>query len=248
MPYKASQHSYDVFFVARGSQMQTVRCSQDGTCTWLQLGAEFGPLPQPGQAHYYFFFGHKNSLFGHNRFSTLFFSMKIAESEKIVLASCIIEFKDIQVWLRHFSLNLNACRVMTVFFKIWPENLKKTVITLQALRFKLKCLNQTCISLNWIMQLARPIFSDSAIFMEKKRVENRFCGQKKLKGARLQKTKLFLHTGSMAVSQHARKASTPRGAQFDSISRSQGSPPKQELHEWSQSSQHSHRWRVQEIG
>ncbi len=43
------------------------------------------------------FFGHKNSLFGHNRFSTLFFSMKTVESEKIVLASCIIEFKDIQV-------------------------------------------------------------------------------------------------------------------------------------------------------
>ncbi len=74
--------------------------------------------------YYIIFFGHKNSLFGHNRFSTLFFSMKIAESEKIVLASCMIEFKDIQVWLRHFSLNRNACRVMTVFFKIRPEILK----------------------------------------------------------------------------------------------------------------------------
>jgi hypothetical protein len=62
---------------------------------------------------------------------------------------------------------------MTVFFKISGQILKKTVITLQALRFKLKCLNQTCISLNSIMQLARTIFSDSAIFMEKKRVENR---------------------------------------------------------------------------
>ncbi len=47
------------------------------------------------------------------------------------------------------------------------------------------------------------------------------------------------------VSQHARKASTPRGAQFDSFSRpSQGPPPKHELHEWSQSSPHSHLWRV----
>ncbi len=43
----------------------------------------------------------------------------------------------------------------------------------KALLFKLKCLNQTCISLNSIMQLAGTIFSDSAIFMEKKRVENR---------------------------------------------------------------------------
>jgi hypothetical protein len=30
----------------------------------------------------YFYFGHKNSLFGHNRFFTLFFSMKVEESEK----------------------------------------------------------------------------------------------------------------------------------------------------------------------
>ena len=29
-PYKALQHSYDVFFVARGFQMQAVRFSQDG--------------------------------------------------------------------------------------------------------------------------------------------------------------------------------------------------------------------------
>ncbi len=48
----------------------------------------------------------------------------------------------------------------------------------------------------------------------------------------------------MAVFQRARKASTPRGAQFDSFSRSQGPLPKQELHGWSQSSPHSHRWRV----
>ncbi len=33
MPNKASQHSYDVFFVARGFQMQAVRCSQDGKCS-----------------------------------------------------------------------------------------------------------------------------------------------------------------------------------------------------------------------
>jgi hypothetical protein len=62
---------------------------------------------------------------------------------------------------------------MTVFFKIPGQILKKTVITLQALRFKLKCLNQTGISLKLSMQFARTIFSDSATFIEKKRVENR---------------------------------------------------------------------------
>jgi hypothetical protein len=45
----------------------------------------------------------------------------------------------------------------------------------------------------------------------------------------------------MAVFQHDWKASTPRGAQFDSFSRSQGPPQKQELHGWTL---HSHRWRV----
>jgi hypothetical protein len=61
--------------------------------------------------------------------------------------------------------------------KNWPGILKKTVITLQALRFKLKCLNQTCISLKSILQLARTNCSDSATFIEKKRVEIG-CGQK----------------------------------------------------------------------
>ena len=40
------------------------------------------------------------------------------------------------------------------------------------------------------------------------------------------------------------KASTARGAQYDSFSQSQGPPQKQELHGWSPSSPHSHRWRV----
>ncbi len=109
MPYKASHHSYGVFLVARGFQMQAMRCTQDGTCTCLQLGAEFGPLLQPDQT--------------------------------------------------------------SADYTILP-------------------------------------------------------------------------TGSMAVSQHDRKASTPRGAQFDSFSRSQGPPQKQESHGWSPSSPHSHSWRV----
>ena len=51
----------------------------------------------------------QNSLFAPNQLSTLFFSMKIAESGKIVLVSCVIDFHDIQVWLRLSSLNLNSC-------------------------------------------------------------------------------------------------------------------------------------------
>ena len=41
------------------------------------------------------------------------------------------------------------------------------------MRFKLNSLNQTFVSSKSIMQLTKTIFSDSAIFIEKKRVENR---------------------------------------------------------------------------
>jgi hypothetical protein len=54
-------------------------------------------------------------------------------------------------WLKLFSLNFNTCKVMIVFFKNWPENFKNTLITLQALRFKMNRLNQTCLSLKSIM-------------------------------------------------------------------------------------------------
>ncbi len=141
------------------------------TCGLARRDTWIGVSQPELQSYDLIFFGHENSLFGHNRFSTFFFSMKMAESEKIVLASCILDFKDIQVWLRHFSLNLNACRVMTVFYEI-PGQIFKT-------RFKLKCLNQTCISLKSSMQLARTIF---LILPSSMRLwpKSEFCGQKKI--------------------------------------------------------------------
>ena len=50
-----------------------------------------------------FFFPDKNARFPHNRFSNHFFSMKMAESLKLVLVSCIIDFDDIQLCLRQFA-------------------------------------------------------------------------------------------------------------------------------------------------
>ena len=90
-----------------------------------------------------FFFPHKNALFPNNRFSTHFFSMKMTELGKNVLVSCIVDFDDIQLCLSLFSLNLNICNVMTIFFKFWPKKIRKTVITLQTLRFKQNCLSQS---------------------------------------------------------------------------------------------------------
>ena len=37
----------------------------------------------------------------------------------MVLVSCIIYFKVVQFWLQQFSLNFNACKVMTAFFEFW---------------------------------------------------------------------------------------------------------------------------------
>jgi hypothetical protein len=69
-----------------------------------------------------FHFSPQNTLFRRNQFSTLFFSMKVAESRKIVLVNCIIDFKDAQVWLKSFRLNLNAYGVVMEFFKHLLKN------------------------------------------------------------------------------------------------------------------------------
>ena len=76
----------------------------------------------------------QNSLLAHNWFSTHFFYpfchiLKMTESEKIVVVRCLINFDNIQGWLRLFSLNLNACKVIMVSSKIWPKNIKKAFIT-----------------------------------------------------------------------------------------------------------------------
>ena len=66
----------------------------------------------------------------------------MAESGKTYLVSCIIDFDDIQLCLKKFCLNLNMCKVMTIFFKFWPKKIRKTVITLQIFRFKQNSLSQ----------------------------------------------------------------------------------------------------------
>jgi hypothetical protein len=71
--------------------------------------------------------------------------MKVAKSGKN-------DFKDIQI----------QRKVMMVFL----------IISDQILRLKLNSPNQTCISLNSVMQLTKTIFPDSATLIEKKRVEN----------------------------------------------------------------------------
>ena len=75
--------------------------------------------------------------------------MKMAESEKIVLESCIIDFDYMQVSfkLRHFSLSLNACKVMMVFFNFWSENIKKA--STHARARPPPCVPSNCCALRW---------------------------------------------------------------------------------------------------
>ena len=99
-------------------------------------------------------------------------SMDMTASENFVLTSCTIDFDDVKVSLRLFSLSLNTSKVMMVFLIFSGQNLKNNIITLEAFRLKLYSLNEPCISSKSTIQLSRTIFSNSAIFMEKKRVEN----------------------------------------------------------------------------
>jgi hypothetical protein len=74
---------------------------------------------------FYFYFATKIHFFATIAFLLFFFSMKVAESGKIVLGSCIIDMKEFK--FRQFRLNLNACKVM-VFLKFSGQILKKTII------------------------------------------------------------------------------------------------------------------------
>ena len=81
-------------------------CNNLAACTvYQQLGNKtFSSLSCGGMMIH--LFSSQNSLFTHHQFYTLAFSMKMAESGKVVLVSCIIDFDDVQVWLKQFSLNL----------------------------------------------------------------------------------------------------------------------------------------------
>ena len=98
-----------------------------GRCEWARTGSRIATSLRCCTGHVLqddtFFFPDKNPLFPHNRFSTIFFSMKMAELGGNVLVSCIIDFDDIQLCLRQFCLNLNICKVMTIFLNFWPKKI-----------------------------------------------------------------------------------------------------------------------------
>ena len=72
------------------------------------------------------------------------------------------------------QLNLNAYKVMRVFFENWPEKIKKAAITFNFVGIEIEANNhsQTCIWSKLIMQLNESTFSDFVIFIQKKWVEN----------------------------------------------------------------------------
>ena len=70
-----------------------------------------GNRGEGGGGHDTFLFPHKNALFPDSRFSTHFFSMKMAELGENVILSCIIDFDDIQLCPRQFCLNLICAKL-----------------------------------------------------------------------------------------------------------------------------------------
>ena len=112
---------------------------------------------------------------------SIFYPLFLNEDGRILKKS----LSKLHYWLRRYStltktvfyLNLNICKVMTVFLIFLGQNLKKIVITLQILRFKRNWLRHSWISSKSIMQLTKTFFSQSAIFIEKMWVENRLLGK-----------------------------------------------------------------------
>jgi hypothetical protein len=136
-----------------------------------------------------FLFRDKIPLFRHNRFSTLFFSMKVAESGS--LSKLLCRFQRYTSFIMTVQLESQCLQNYDVLLEIFRPNFLRRPSSLQALRFKLNCLNQACISLKSTMQLTKTSFPDSAALIEKKRVKNRlwrkskFLWRKKIKRSRL---------------------------------------------------------------
>ena len=102
------------------------------------------------------------------------------------------------------QLEYQCCKVMMAFLIFSGQFSKKTVITLQALILKPNLLKQTYISQESIMQLTQTLFPDSAIFIEKNRVE-KFCGQKDFIDALRQRPTKVMVEGVLGRSGRSRR-------------------------------------------
>ena len=98
-------------------------------------------------------------------------------------------------------MNLNACQGMMIFFKFRPEKIKKSVITLKALRFKVNCLSQT-------------IFSNSAILIKKKWVESWLWGKSEFLSGNQLICKYWVHLKRL-ISARLRECSDRNGSDVE---------------------------------
>ena len=109
------------------SMRQAERGRKMGCCAWPAGPGRPGLLWMPPAKQWitiqwYIFFPPQNALFFHNRFSTDFFSMKMAEFWKMVLVSFIIDFDDSELCLRQFCLNLNSFAWISISAKLWQSS------------------------------------------------------------------------------------------------------------------------------
>jgi hypothetical protein len=79
----------------------------------------------------------------HNfRFATVFFFMKIAESKKLVLGRCVIDFDEIKVWLMISSWRLNICKVYYILLEIFRANVGEECDNFETFNITVVSINQ----------------------------------------------------------------------------------------------------------
>ena len=129
---------------------------------------------------------HRNSPLSSTNFLEKFYPFsqwswpeKAAESGKINVASCMVDFEDIQFWIWQVILNLIACKVLTVFLIFFTPKFEEDCQKFP--EFKIQ--DEQSWSNLYFFEIenanAKMIFSGSANFqhINKPRVENRLWGK-----------------------------------------------------------------------
>ena len=122
-------------------------------------------------------FPHKNALFPTIDFLPTFSQWRWQNSQN-GLSKLHYRFRRYSTLTKTVLLESQYLQSYGSLSDFLRPNLKKIVITLQILRFKQNCLSQSWISSKSIMQLTETLPPNSAIFIEKKWVENRLWGKR----------------------------------------------------------------------
>ena len=87
-------------------------------------------------ATWYIFFSQQKSTFSLQSIVYPLFFNEDGRIRERRLSKLHYQFRRYSTLPKTVCLNLNICKVMMIFLTFWPEKIRKTVITLQILRFK----------------------------------------------------------------------------------------------------------------